>query len=269
VTIRLTTGAPKSANGVSAPRRSGFQYVPLRPRVGRALREVHVTPPRADVPEQAVQGHLHAVPHRRHDVPVAEVAVAERDRHDLRALDRDAPGRDRVHRRRVRGGHVHTRMERLAAALPDPRITEESANGVLAVERPHRPRIRSHRADQPFTEDVGFDCGTGLPTFITGVFTGVLHTIVKADGSVHFTGAVRGSLTEDDLPTDGQPDATETFVLILNDLVLPPGSQVDHASLNGDGVTTGGVPFRIHEVVQVVLDQNGDPKLILTRLSCF
>jgi hypothetical protein len=126
-----------------------------------------------------------------------------------------------------------------------------------------------HVIDQSFTEDVGFDCGTGLPTFITGVFTGVLHTIVKADGSVHFTGAVRGSLTEDDLPADGQPDATETFVLILDNLVLPSGSEVDHVSLNGAGVTTGGVPFRIHEVVQLVLDPNGDPRLTLSRLSCF
>jgi hypothetical protein len=128
---------------------------------------------------------------------------------------------------------------------------------------------KDHVVDQPFTEGVGFDCGTGLPTFITGVFTGVLHTVVKADGSVHFTGAVRGSLTEDDLPTDGQPDATETFVLILNDLVLPSGGAVDHSSLNGAGVTTSGVPFRIHEVVQIVLDENGDPKLALSRLSCF
>jgi hypothetical protein len=144
-----------------------------------------------------------------------------------------------------------------------------SVVGAAVASGPPLANEKSHVIDQPFTEDAGFDCGTGLPTFITGVFTGVLHTIVKADGSVHFTGAVRGSLTEDDLPTDGQPDATETFVLILNDLVLPPGSEVDHASLNGDGVTTGGVPFRIHEVVQVVLDQNGDPKLTLSRLSCF
>jgi hypothetical protein len=144
-----------------------------------------------------------------------------------------------------------------------------SVVGASVASGPPLANEKDHVIDQPFTEDVGFDCGTGLPTFIAGVFTGVLHTIVKADGSVHFTGAVRGSLTEDDLPTDGQPDATETFVLILNDLVLPPGSEIDHASLNGAGVTTGGVPFRIHEVVQVVLDQNGDPKLTLSRLSCF
>ena len=144
-----------------------------------------------------------------------------------------------------------------------------SVAGGAVASGPPLVNENDHVIDQPFTEDVGFDCGTGLPTFITGVFTGVLHTIVRADGSVHFTGAVRGSLTEDDLPTDGQPDATETFVLILNDLVFPSGSEVHHASLNGAGVTTGGVPFRIHEVVQIVLDPNGDPKLTLSRLSCF
>jgi hypothetical protein len=89
-----------------------------------------------------------------------------------------------------------------------------------------------HVIDQPFTEDVGFDCGTGMPTFIAGVFTGVLHTVVQTDGSVYFTGAVRGSLSEDDLPTDGQTDATETFGLVVKGLVLSAG-EVDHSSLNG------------------------------------
>jgi hypothetical protein len=128
---------------------------------------------------------------------------------------------------------------------------------------------KDHVIDQGFEQVVGFDCGTGLPTLITGVATGVLHTIVTADGSIHFTGAVREILTDDDLPTDGQPDATERFVLILNDLTLPSGSEVHHESLNGAGVTSGGVRFPIHEVVQIVLDQNGDPKLTLSRLSCF
>ena len=125
-----------------------------------------------------------------------------------------------------------------------------------------------HPVNQPFT-DVGFNCATGLPTLITGVFSGVLHTLVRADGSVHFNGAVRGSITEDDLPPDGNPDATLTFLLILNDLVFSTGMEVHHVTLNGAGTAADGAKFRIHEVVQIVFDENGDPKVEFIKLTCF
>ncbi len=41
VTMRLTTGSPKSPNGVSAPGRSGFQYVPCG--LGSAVRSARWT----------------------------------------------------------------------------------------------------------------------------------------------------------------------------------------------------------------------------------
>lgn len=125
-----------------------------------------------------------------------------------------------------------------------------------------------HPVNAPFTS-VGFNCATGLPTLITGVFSGVLHTLVRADGSVHFNGAIRGSISEDDLPPDGNPDATLTFGLILHDLVFSSGMEVHHVTLNGAGTATDGTKVRIHEVVQVVLDQNGDPKVDFVRLTCF
>ncbi len=125
-----------------------------------------------------------------------------------------------------------------------------------------------HPVNQPFTE-VGFDCATGLPTLITGAFSGVLHTLVRADGSVHFTGAVTGSISEDDLPPDGSPDATLTFVLILGDVVFSSGMEVHHVTLNGAGTAATGETFRLHELAQIVLDQNGDPKIDFIRLTCF
>jgi len=126
-----------------------------------------------------------------------------------------------------------------------------------------------HAVNAPFTS-VGFDCATGLPTLITGVFTGVLHTLVMADGSVHFTGAIRGSITEDDLPPDGITDSTLTFGLILHDVVFSSGSEVHHATLNGAGTAAEtGAEFRLHEVAQIVLDQDGNPKIDFIRLTCF
>jgi hypothetical protein len=126
-----------------------------------------------------------------------------------------------------------------------------------------------HAVNESFTE-IGFDCATGLPTLVTGVFSGVLHTLVRADGSVHFTGTVRGSISDDDLPPDGTPDATATFVLNLADLVFSSGREVHHVTLDGSGTAAAtGATFRIHELVQIVLDQNGNPKIAFLRLTCF
>jgi hypothetical protein len=107
-----------------------------------------------------------------------------------------------------------------------------------------------------------------LPTLIDGGYTGVLHTLTDANGNMHFTGSVRGSLTEDDLPADGTVDATETFTLHLDDQVLSSGTEVDHASLNGTGTTDAGATVRIREVAQIVLDDAGNPKLAFQKLTC-
>ena len=63
-------------------------------------------------------------------------------------------------------------------------------------------------------------------------------------------------------------DATETFTLHLDDQVLSSGSEVHHATLNGTGTSDSGATFRIHEVVQIVLDDTGNPKLVFQKLTC-
>jgi hypothetical protein len=63
-------------------------------------------------------------------------------------------------------------------------------------------------------------------------------------------------------------DASETFTLHLDDQVISSGSEVDHASLSGTGTTATGATFRIHEVVQIVLDDSGNPKLVFQKLTC-
>ena len=158
-------------------------------------------------------------------------------------------------------------MQRLSLAIVVACALSLAATGASAG-GPPLVNQTDHAVNEPFTS-VGFDCATGLPTLISGVFTGVLHTLVRADGSVHFTGAVRGSITEDDLPPDGIPDATLTFGLMLHDVVFSSGSEVHHATLSGAGTGAAtGAEFRIHEVAQIVLDQNGDPRIEFLRLTC-
>jgi hypothetical protein len=125
-----------------------------------------------------------------------------------------------------------------------------------------------HPVNQPFA-DFGLDCATGLPTLDLGVFSGVVHTLVRADGSVHASGAVHGSATNDDLPADGIPEATTTFVFTFGDLVFSSGSEVHHLTLDGSGTAATGAHFRFHVLAQMVLDQNGDPKIDFLRLTCF
>jgi len=52
--------------------------------------------------------------------------------------------------------------------------------------------------------------------------------------------------------------------------VISSGSEVHHVTLNGAGTAAAtGAEFRIHEVAQIVLDQNGDPRIAFLRLTCF
>ncbi|HSC30063.1 MAG TPA: hypothetical protein VLD67_22475 [Vicinamibacterales bacterium] len=118
--------------------------------------------------------------------------------------------------------------------------------------------------------EVGINCGTGQATLITGTFGGVIHTLVKADGTVHVNGAVRGSAINDDLPVpDGIADASTTFTSSFNDIFRASGGEVHHFTLNGVGTTATGAGFRFHVVIKLLLDQNADPKVDFVRLTCF
>jgi hypothetical protein len=46
--------------------------------------------------------------------------------------------------------------------------------------------------------------------------------------------------------------------------------EVHHLTLNGTGTAAAtGAQFRFHVLAQMVLDQNGDPKIDFLRLTCF
>ena len=87
---------------------------------------------------------------------------------------------------------------------------------------------------------------------------------------MHVTGATRGTVTDDDLPSDGSPDATSTFASSFHDIVFSSGKEVHGFTLNGSGTTVAtGALVRFHVLVELVLDENGNPKIDFLRLTCF
>jgi hypothetical protein len=115
---------------------------------------------------------------------------------------------------------------------------------------------------------------TGVPVELTLVETGVIYFAAFADGTVHFTGTLRGTFSADVLPTDGVPDATGTFTTWFggNGLLLEDGGAIGKGqgafTLNGRGVNADGSTFRFHQNGNTVFDQNGVPKLDFFKASC-
>jgi hypothetical protein len=115
---------------------------------------------------------------------------------------------------------------------------------------------------------------TGVPVQLTLVETGMIHFSAFADGTVHFTGTLRGTFSADNLPADGVPDATGTFTTWFggNGLLLEEGGAIGKAqsafTLNGRGVNADGSTFRFHENGNTVFDENGVPKLDFAKSRC-
>jgi hypothetical protein len=108
---------------------------------------------------------------------------------------------------------------------------------------------------------------TGVPVELTLVETGVIHFAAFADGTVHFTGTLRGTFSADALPTDGVADATGTFTTWFggNGLLLEEGGAIGKGqgafTLNGRGVNADGSTFSFHQNGNTVFDPNGVPKV--------
>lgn len=122
--------------------------------------------------------------------------------------------------------------------------------------------------NEPFG-GLGLNCASGKLAESDGLFSGVVRTIVQADGTVNVSAHTRGTDSLDDLPTDDVVDATTTFVFNANDIVFATGNEVHHFTGTGTlTVTATGAEFRFQVVVQVVLDQDGNPKVDLLRFVC-
>lgn len=108
---------------------------------------------------------------------------------------------------------------------------------------------------------------TGQAAVLTFTESGVIHFMAFADGTVHFTGTLRGTFSADALPTDGIPDATGTTVVWFggNGALLEDGSAFGKAqtafTLNGQGTNADGTRFGFHQNGNVVFDPSGTPKL--------
>jgi hypothetical protein len=126
----------------------------------------------------------------------------------------------------------------------------------------------THFFDEPF-DDVGLNCASGNQAQSDGRFNGVIHTLVRADGTVHVSAHTRGTDNLDDLPTDGIIDATTTFVFNSNNIVFATGSEVFHFTGTGTlTVTATGAKLRFRVVTQLVLDTDGNPKVEVLRFVC-
>src|SRR5262245_53861598 len=127
-----------------------------------------------------------------------------------------------------------------------------------------------HPIDASLVPEVGTNCGNGMPTLITGSYSGVIHTLVKPDGTLHINGSVHGAAINDDLPSDGTADATTTFNSNFTDTFRSDGGESHHLVLNGLGTTTEtGATFRFHVAIHTLLDQNGNLKVDKLQFRCF
>ena len=77
---------------------------------------------------------------------------------------------------------------------------------------------------------VGANCASGNRALSNGLFSGVIHTLARPDGSVLVSANTRGTDQLDDLPTDGTIDATTTFVFNSHDIVFATGKEVHNTS---------------------------------------
>jgi hypothetical protein len=78
----------------------------------------------------------------------------------------------------------------------------------------------------------------------------------------------RGTDSLDDLPTDGVPDATTTFVFNATDTAL---HSAEVHSFTGNGTLTAtatGETRRFHVVLHVLLDADGNVKVEFERFRC-
>jgi hypothetical protein len=126
----------------------------------------------------------------------------------------------------------------------------------------------THSFNEPFG-GVGLNCASGNLALSDGVFSGVIHRLVQADGSIHIVANTRGIDSLDDLPADDTIDATTTFVFNSNDIFFANASEVHHFTGTGTlTVTATGAVLRFQVIIQMVIDRDGNPRLDLLHFVC-
>lgn len=124
--------------------------------------------------------------------------------------------------------------------------------------------------------DIGEDPCTGAAAEVTIVESGVIHFAAFTDGTVHFTGTLRGTFAFDLLPADGIPDTTARFTTwfggngLLNEDGTASGRAQAAFTFNARGRNADGSTFNAHQNGNTVFDADGVPKLDVfhERLHC-
>jgi len=135
-----------------------------------------------------------------------------------------------------------------------------------AAQRPPVEHTTERLVNETSTEIDVHPC-TGEPVELTLVESGLIHFAAFADGTVHFTGTLRGTFSADLLPANGTPDATGRFTTWFggNGLLNEDGTAASKAqtafTLNGQGTNADGSRFSFHQNGNTVFDSAGAPKL--------
>jgi hypothetical protein len=117
-------------------------------------------------------------------------------------------------------------------------------------------------------------CDPSQQVEVTSSDTGVIHFTVFADGTVHFTGTVRSTVSIDVLPTDGTPDATGRTVVWFGSngkIDLDTGEAFGKGestfTFSAQVTFTDGTRISFHEVAHVLFDATGTPTLEFDKLT--
>jgi hypothetical protein len=131
-----------------------------------------------------------------------------------------------------------------------------------------------HFANEP---DVFVDvnpCDPSQEVEVTSIDTGVTHFTVFADGTVHFTGTVRSTVSIDVLPTDGVPDATGTTVVWFGSngkIDLDTGEAFGKGestfTFSGHLTFTDGTRISFTDVAHILFDINGVEKVEFDKVK--
>jgi hypothetical protein len=124
--------------------------------------------------------------------------------------------------------------------------------------------------NEPFVDDPGINCTNGLATRIEGLFTGVVRTVVRSDGTTRVRTTGGGTTTLDDYNPvpDGMADATSEFRSNAVDVFFGNAAERHRFALRGTVTSATGLQARFVVVYAVVIAPDGTVKFERERLRC-
>ena len=115
---------------------------------------------------------------------------------------------------------------------------------------------------------------TGEPIQVSSVESGVLHFLLRADGTISATGTLRGVFSGDLLPVDGTPDATGSYTVVfasngaIDETGTAFGKAVTTFVLNGVFTNPDGSSTSFHVMAHAVFDADGNPRIGFDNAHC-